>query len=129
MCNQSHVYTCNINILAFEHDENLRFGEFQLPLLLIDKLCTTVNPIEMARVTGVPINFLIMRGQQIKVLSQLYRTANPKGLVNPYLPYDRDRSAGQNKSGYEGATVSEPKRGSTRHPSPRSTSRRPARPS
>jgi len=81
-----------------------------LPLLLIEKLCTTVNLIEMARVTGVPINFLITRGQQIKVLSQLYRTANPKGMVIPYMPYDRDRGA-QNEIGYEGATVIEPKRG------------------
>jgi len=81
-----------------------------LPLLLIEKLCTTVNLIEMARVTGVPINFLITRGQQIKVLSQLYRTANPKDLVIPYMPYDRDRNA-QNEIGYEGATVIEPKRG------------------
>ena len=48
-----------------------------LPLLLIDKLCATVNLI-----------FLITRGQQIKVqvLSQLYRTANPKGQYRAHGP-------------------------------------------
>lgn len=29
----------------------------------------------MARVTGVPINYLLSRGQQIKVMSQLLRKA------------------------------------------------------
>ncbi len=31
------------------------------------KLSVLVNYIEMARVTGVPMNFLLTRGQQIKV--------------------------------------------------------------
>ena len=36
---------------------------------LMEKLSVMVNYIEMARVTGVPLNFLLSRGQQIKVLS------------------------------------------------------------
>lgn len=44
-----------------------------LPLRLIDKLMLTINYIEMARVTGVPLNFLVTRGQQVKVVSQLLR--------------------------------------------------------
>lgn len=44
-----------------------------LPLRLLDKLLSLINYIEMARVTGVPVNFLIFRGQQIKVVSQLMR--------------------------------------------------------
>jgi len=80
-----------------------------LPLKLIKKLQTTINLIEMARVTGVPINFLITRGQQIKVLSQLYRECKPRNLIIPYMPYKRE--SGSSDVGYEGATVIEPKRG------------------
>lgn len=32
-----------------------------------------INYIEMARVTGVPVTYLLTRGQQIKVVSQLLR--------------------------------------------------------
>jgi len=81
-----------------------------LPLKLIKKLQTTINLIEMARVTGVPINFLITRGQQIKVLSQLYRECKPRNLIIPYMPYNRE-AGGSSEVGYEGATVIEPKRG------------------
>lgn len=38
-----------------------------LPLRLLDKLMCVVNNIEMARVTGVPLTYLLTRGQQIKV--------------------------------------------------------------
>lgn len=38
-----------------------------LPMKLMEKLSVIVNYIEMARVTGVPLNFLLSRGQQIKV--------------------------------------------------------------
>ncbi len=38
-----------------------------LPLRLMDKLMSLVNYMEMARVTGVPLNYLLFRGQQIKV--------------------------------------------------------------
>jgi len=44
-----------------------------LPLRLMDKLSVLVNYIEMARVTGVPLDFLLTRGQQIKVFSMLLR--------------------------------------------------------
>lgn len=40
-----------------------------LPMKLLDKLMCMFNLTEMARVTGVPINFLFSRGQQIKVAS------------------------------------------------------------
>lgn len=38
-----------------------------LPQRLIDKLMIVINYIEMARVTGVNFNYLLTRGQQIKV--------------------------------------------------------------
>ncbi len=44
-----------------------------LPLRLLDKLMCLLNYIEMARVTGVPLGYILSRGQQIKVVSQLLR--------------------------------------------------------
>jgi len=44
-----------------------------LPLRLMEKLMCVINYMEMARVTGVPLNYLLTRGQQIKVVSQLLR--------------------------------------------------------
>ena len=42
-----------------------------------------INYMEMARVTGVPFNYLLTRGQQIKVISQLFRKAITEDLVIP----------------------------------------------
>ncbi|KAJ7224475.1 DNA polymerase family B-domain-containing protein [Mycena pura] len=76
-----------------------------LPQRLLDKLMCFVNYVEMARVTGVPFNYLLSRGQSIKVLSQLFRRANEEGYVIPAL-----KSEGTDEQ-YEGATVIEPKKG------------------
>src|SRR6266403_931336 len=51
----------------------------------MDKLMCFINYIEMARVTGVPFNYLLSRGQSIKVLSQLYRKANEENFLIPNL--------------------------------------------
>ena len=56
-----------------------------LPQRLLDKLMCFVNYIEMARVTGVPFNYLLSRGQSIKVLSQLFRKANEEDYLVPSM--------------------------------------------
>ncbi|KAK4504717.1 hypothetical protein PRZ48_002679 [Zasmidium cellare] len=76
-----------------------------LPQRLMDKLMCLVNYTEMARVTGVPFNFLLAKGQQIKFISQLFRKALEQQLVVPDL-----KSEGSDEQ-YEGATVIEPTRG------------------
>ncbi|KAJ7623462.1 DNA polymerase family B-domain-containing protein [Roridomyces roridus] len=76
-----------------------------LPQRLLDKLMCFINYVEMARVTGVPFNYLLSRGQSIKVLSQLFRRANDEGYVIPAL-----KGEGTDEQ-YEGATVIEPKKG------------------
>ncbi|KAJ1990082.1 DNA-directed DNA polymerase delta [Coemansia spiralis] len=76
-----------------------------LPQRLVDKLMFLVNSMEMARVTGVPFNYLLTRGQQIKVVSQLFRHSSRQDLVVPVI----EAQGGDNQ--YEGATVIEPKRG------------------
>jgi len=76
-----------------------------LPQRLMDKLLIIVNANEMARVTGVPLSYLYTRGQQIKVISQLFRKANARGLLIPTA------KSGASEDQYEGATVLEPKCG------------------
>jgi DNA polymerase delta subunit 1 len=75
-----------------------------LPQQLFDKLMYMYNYVEMARVTGVPISFLLGRGQMIKVMSQLMRKGRQQDLVLP----NRERTADAGQLGgneYEGATV------------------------
>ena len=55
----------------------------ELPLKLMEKLMCLYNYTEMARVTGVPLNFLFTRGQQIKVTSQIMRRAKADGYLLP----------------------------------------------
>ena len=75
-----------------------------LPLRLLDKLMCIINYMEMARVTGVPLGFLLTRGQQIKVVSQLLRKAKEEDYLMPTMkPAQGDD--------FEGALVIEPKRG------------------
>ncbi|KAK7075072.1 DNA polymerase delta catalytic subunit [Halocaridina rubra] len=75
-----------------------------LPLRLLDKLMCIINHMEMARVTGVPLSYLLTRGQQIKVISQLLRKASEQDLILPV-----NKGGGEDE--YEGATVIEPKKG------------------
>lgn len=76
-----------------------------LPQRLMDKLSCLENYTEMARVTGVPFNFLLSRGQQIKFISQIFRKALEQKLVIPNLKSQKSDDH------YEGATVIEPTRG------------------
>jgi DNA polymerase delta subunit 1 len=69
-----------------------------------------INNIEMARVTGVPLSYLLTRGQQVKVLSQLYRRAKPEGLVIPANKPAKKSAADAKVKGYQGATVINPKK-------------------
>jgi len=77
----------------------------ELPQLLLAKLSVMVNYVEMARVTGVPINYLVSRGQQIKVYSMLLRKCRGANLLIPTLA--RQQSGDET---YTGATVIDPKK-------------------
>lgn len=76
-----------------------------LPLRLLDKLMLIINYSEMARVTGVPLTYLLTRGQSIKVMSQLLRKTSEEDLVMPMM------DGGANDDQYTGATVIEPSKG------------------
>ena len=70
----------------------------------MSKLSIVVNYIEMSRVSGVPLNYILTRGQQIKVFSMLLRKTRKIDLLIPTLP----RTGGSES--FEGATVIEPKK-------------------
>lgn len=55
-----------------------------LPLRLLQKLMCVINYMEMARVTGVPLTYLLSRGQQIKVVSQLLRQVTVTNTQDSY---------------------------------------------
>ena len=82
-----------------------------LPQRLLQKLMCIINYVEMARVTGVPLSYLLTRGQQIKVMSQLYRKVRPMGLL---LPVAARKQMDGDK--FEGATVIEPIKGFYKDP-------------
>ncbi|CAD7936261.1 unnamed protein product [Amoebophrya sp. A120] len=75
----------------------------KLPLRLLEKLCCLYNYVEMARVTGTPLNFLLFRGQAIKVFGQILRRARESGYIAPA------RKVEQTGDQFEGATVLDPK--------------------
>jgi len=103
----------------FDGDDNDRrrlavycLKDSDLVIRLLDKLMYVVNYVEMARVTGVPIPYLITRGQQIKVQSQLLRKARKKDMVIPVV----ERQDSGDSVAFEGATVIEPEKGYYTHP-------------
>jgi len=73
-----------------------------LPMQLMEKLLCMYNYVEMARVTGTPINYLLNRGQVIKVTSQILRKAQAVGFLMPTQKTEKSDDK------FEGATVLEP---------------------
>lgn len=61
-----------------------------LPLKIIEKLMILFNYVEMSRVTGVPISYILSRGQQIRVISLLYREAKSRDYIIPVLQNEGD---------------------------------------
>jgi len=59
-----------------------------LPQRLMDKLSTLTQYIEMARVCRVPLNYLLYKGQQIKVVAQLLPMMRQAGYLMPYIPIE-----------------------------------------
>lgn len=79
----------------------------QLPLALLRKLAVFENLAEMANAVSVPIEYLLTRGQQIKVWSLVLQTARAKGFV---CPDDAGIGLADGEK-YVGATVLEAHRG------------------
>ncbi|CAE8653277.1 unnamed protein product, partial [Polarella glacialis] len=80
-------------------------------LRIFDSLAFLYNFVEMARVTGVPMGYLLERGQAVKVQTQLLQEARRRGFV---LPSQRPGTG--EETSFEGATVLEPVTGFYREP-------------
>jgi DNA polymerase delta subunit 1 len=72
-----------------------------LCLLLFEKFAVLPNHLEMAKVTRVPLEYLITRGQSIKVFSQIAYETRKAGYLIPVLPRN------ETDSKFQGATVLE----------------------
>jgi len=70
---------------------------------LMNKVDILTGFIEMAKICSVPMNFLIMRGQGIKLTSYIAKKCREKGTLMPVI------DKGSSDDGYEGAIVLDPK--------------------
>jgi DNA polymerase elongation subunit (family B) len=70
---------------------------------LMNKIDVITGFIEMAKICSVPMNFLVMRGQGIKLTSYIAKKCREKGTLMP------DIEKATNDGGYEGAIVLPPK--------------------
>ena len=75
-----------------------------LPLKLFDKLHMYENLAQMSVATCVPMDYLLSRGQQVKVFSLILKQARTMGFV---LPDDKSITI---DGKFEGATVLEAKK-------------------
>jgi len=80
-------------------------------LRVFDHLAYLFNFVEMARVTGCPLTYLLERGQAVKVQAQLLREARKRGFV---LPSERPGTG--DETSFDGATVLDPTCGFYRSP-------------
>jgi DNA polymerase elongation subunit (family B) len=58
----------------------------ELPIKLMRKLAILPNMMEMAKAVSVPMDYLVFRGQQIKVFSVILKKARLEGFVCPTKP-------------------------------------------
>jgi len=78
-----------------------------LCLLLFEKFAVLPNHIEMAKVTRVPLEYLVTRGQSIKVFSQIAYETRKAGYLIPVFK----KESGDDSVKFQGATVLEAKTG------------------
>lgn len=79
----------------------------ELPIKLVHKMNQLNGLIEFSKVTHVPIDWLLLRGQQIRVYSLICKAARDKGFLVP----DMHQSGGDDGLGFTGAVVLDPKSG------------------
>ena len=70
---------------------------------IFQKVDVMTSYVEMSSLCSVPINFLVMRGQGIKLTSYVAKKCREKNILMPLI------SKGRDSDGYEGAIVLEPK--------------------
>lgn len=87
----------------------------RLPRRILLKKQLWIQYAEMARVCRVPTAYLVTKGEQIKVFTQLCYKARQRGFAVDYIvpkkKDDDDKNTDDRDVGYQGATVIEPMRG------------------
>lgn len=79
---------------------------------LLMKLETMANNIGMSNVCAVPLSFIFMRGQGIKIFSLILKECKKEGYLAPVIrPPRPDLEEDEDDDSYEGAIVLEPKEG------------------
>src|SRR6185295_6437076 len=81
-----------------------------LPLVILRKFMAVINMVEQARVTGIPIKWLLTRGQGVKTFSNMLRYKAP----TQFIPSRSPRVYGSRMT--TGGHVEEPRRGFYRFP-------------
>ena len=77
--------------------------------LLLAKLEIIVNSIGMAKVCHVPLSYLFLRGQGVKIFSLVSKKCREKNFLIPVLRRKKKDANGDEDETYEGATVITPK--------------------
>jgi len=77
--------------------------------LLLAKLEIIVNSIGMAKVCHVPLSYLFLRGQGVKIFSLVSKKCREKNYLIPVLRKEKSDNSGDDDETYEGATVITPK--------------------
>ena len=75
----------------------------ELPLALIDALSILFNAVERGRVIGIPMEYVLNRGNLVRFTTQLMRESRAHGYMLPYI--DEGSPLRQDLSKYMGATV------------------------
>lgn len=78
---------------------------------LIMKLETMASNIGMANVCSVPLSYIFMRGQGVKIFSLIAKECKRRGYLVPVINNNNSKADDDNDESYEGAIVLEPKTG------------------
>ena len=78
-----------------------------LPQKLSDKLHILQDRMSMSNVTFVPLKYILEKGEQIKVFSQILRKTRKEGYLVPLIKFNREEELEK----FTGATVLTPKEG------------------
>jgi len=78
---------------------------------LVGKLETVANSIGMANVCLVPLSYIFMRGQGIKIFSLVAKHCRDQAYIIPEIRAADGEGGDGEEEGYEGAIVLEPERG------------------
>jgi DNA polymerase elongation subunit (family B) len=79
-----------------------------LVLKLLNKLQVLTNNIAMANVCSVPLSYIFLRGQGVKIFSLVAKFNRKENYVMPLLKVKYDQPADEENVGYEGAIVFDP---------------------